>query len=222
MKNFLVRLLFLLIIALPVSYTNAFGYFVDVEPTGASDYETRFLPVYFDSFTVNDKTYSWAWAGIFNLDFYADATRAGGILFSHNAFCVEIPVPAGDGVASLEAVTGDGMTKAAWLMDSYWSSGNSKEKNAGLQLAIWEVLYPNWIRPYEVGNGYYREYLNYKQGINGADLSGFSPDLFRVVNFEAGKQDMLTVVPEPTALLLMGAGILGFAGISRRRRESKN
>lgn len=241
LKSVLIRVLFLLITVLPVS-TYAYDFYVDVEPEGNGS--GSFPAVYFhldqdglygyDPLGAPGNTdgwedmnpvgqYSWAYGGAFELEFYGINDNGGNLakgpyLFSTYGFCVEIFIPAGDGLATLAEVSSDGMIAASWLMDSYWSTSNDVNQNAGLQLAIWEVLYPGTIVPFAVGSGYYSHYTTYASGVGSADLSNFSTDKFRVVTFD-DNQNMLTTVPEPATMFLMGLGLIGVAGMGIKRRK---
>jgi PEP-CTERM motif len=135
--------------------------------------------------------------------------------------------------------------EAAWAYNRYNKLGysNNGRKAAGLQLALWEISHDqDWRVKFGAsnwhlanGNGgsdfYLRSTVNstimgHATSILGDVFSNFDkvdpvyyydPSLGQ--NDYSGAQGFIGEVPEPGVLMLMGMGILAFAGITWRRRK---
>lgn len=136
--------------------------------------------------------------------------------------------------------------KAAWLFNTYAAtihadySSASKAMAAGLQLAIWEVLYDT---TYQIdgtkadkgsfyATGVYTSaaaisYGNqYLQNLLGSGTSYLSADAMWLDSENAkygltggpGQDQITRSVPEPGTLALLGAGLLGIAGARRKKK----
>ena len=105
---------------------------------------------------------------------------------------------------------------------------------AGLAVAIWEVLYES-TTSYGISSGdvQFGGFSNtavttaagkYIEAVNSADLTGVDALWLRTANNDTDTytQDFIgPVVPEPGTLLLLGAGLLTLAGISRFKTRKK-
>lgn len=170
-------------------------------------------------------TYDYAYAGSFNLDFRADANSA--VYQSTYGFCIDLTVTAGSGTASLEAITTDTLRQAAWILDNFYSSGNTALQNAAIQLAIWDIIYGYaangtdrfvpWASAAD-GDVYdlYNDYITALE--NNYPVNGFDASDYMILDFD-GQQDMITTtpVPEPATFALFVLGMLGISAYSRKR-----
>jgi len=140
-----------------------------------------------------------------------------------------------------------------WLMNCSLSSTlrddtiTNPDAGAGLQLAIWEVLYdflppssfPSSSSPYNLSNidgffyyddsttepltdDWYNYYITLLKA-NAGSFSYTSSGNYEVVDlYKDGvpKQDLLiAVVPEPTTLMLLSFGLLGLSAVGRRKNS---
>jgi hypothetical protein len=110
---------------------------------------------------------------------------------------------------------------------NYDASGMTRDAAAGLQIAIWEVTLDD---DYNVFGGNFslrdgtsdygaQDYLDELDPAS--DISGYAP----LVAYTNGQyQDFVTTepVPEPSTIMLMGVGLLGLVGYSRRRFLKKS
>lgn len=114
---------------------------------------------------------------------------------------------------------GDTGGKIAWLLNTYAFGVDSNAKGAGLQLAIWEVLYDT---QYDLSDGTFKVLSNNIEAITQAGnyLGSIGSNTSNAIWFDTNAgQDLGAPIPEPGSLLLLstGLGALGFAFLRRRK-----
>ena len=169
----------------------------------------------------------WEWLGTTN-DFYS--------------YCVDLLNNEMDPtynvtVSSTDSLLTDGMVttpyaaqKAAWLFDTYATAAHNADTGAlaaGLQLAIWEVLFDDGrslLYDSTVGNRFYVTAASSGALAAGADylkaLNAWGTDYKSAsatwLDVPSGKgQDQITT-PEPATLLLLGTGLVGLATTTKK------
>lgn len=227
MKRLLLILLFLIFYTgqsmatyVDVSYYNSYGD-GDWNDTPDVDENNRFfskgkVALYY-SITGKPDTFNGSWGGVYNLDFYEQ--EKGLLLFSSYGFCVDPWSLADDGTASFDGVSS--MTngfKAAWLMETYFSTANDPWENGALQLAIWVTLYEDdFVLNEDFQAGDIFEHLKtYQDGLDDFDFEGYQTK-YRIVDFDTFQNMITNPVPEPATMLLFGIGLLGISAIGRKR-----
>jgi len=137
---------------------------------------------------------------------------------------------------------------AAYLYNNYRNDGlglyDKADREAGLQLAIWEVLYEgetltSGIPSYDIAGGKisFTRFSSQVTGYADTYLKGLSADWNNAVNANAlwlqtsnGSEGLNThtqdfiatnTVPEPAAIILVGTGVALLAGIQFRKKRGK-
>ena len=147
-----------------------------------------------------------------------------------NYYAEKLPITGQVGINTMA-----GLLKAAYLMDTfaYSKSGaygtwngytyNAQETGTAVQLAIWDVTNQK-VNPV-TGYGYLFDLADHmKNAIPAGDLSSYASkyavlDIYTNSDKTGASQDLLTPVPIPPTLWLLGSGLLGLVGLRRRFKK---
>jgi len=138
---------------------------------------------------------------------------------------------------------------AAWLVNTYYSSATSADQQAGLQIAIWKVLYNTDQTASGLENlgggsiqfsnnaGALSWALTYitdlvtasnAAGLQAGTYLSSSAYLVNYISSDPGKSDdthnqyqLITCVPEPSTLAIACLGVIGFAGYGLKRSRRR-
>ncbi|MBU1195118.1 MAG: PEP-CTERM sorting domain-containing protein [Proteobacteria bacterium] len=221
------KILFLIILFSICFSSNGFALYVDVS-AGKWNHTFYNVDKNGDGNYDNDPNYNdtYSPAGNFNLEFKVDENSP--TYYSSYGFCVDITVLAGSGSALINNITTDSFKKSAWVLENFWSTGNTGTQNAGIQLAIWDLIYAPTatgfdpfvpLNTHNSGLAAFNEYTAIIAEFNAKyPANGFDASKYIIVNFD-DKQDMITTnpVPEPATMALFGIGLLGIALVGRKR-----
>jgi hypothetical protein len=213
MKREMIRILIALVLVLsmaPVAYSDtvvyngaAYGSFATVYAT-----VTGGMP---DPLTRNNQP-----AGEFNITWNGNQTWAYCADFYHT-------------IANSQSATpvsipdkGTNFILAAYLLDTWRSQADTPKESAALQAAVWKAIYGNRFTLLAATDdqveAYYAMYtgnMNVPGSFTGANYTFL--DLYQVGQFgNVVRQGLITGVPEPLTLILLGAGLIGLAGLRRK------
>jgi hypothetical protein len=112
---------------------------------------------------------------------------------------------------------------AAWILNTYAQTVDSGDDAAALQLALWLTIFPNlqtsWF-DFGSSSTDIRAQASawYNDGVNHT-----SDAIWLDAQNQTRSQDFAIpqAVPEPASMVLLGSGMLGLAGILRRRLDKK-
>ena len=188
-----------------------------------------------------------AWAG--ELEWaWKDGIPPGGTADPFYSYCVDLLNNERDpqynvNILSTDVMTADGMTgtaqKAVWLFNTYAAAAHDSSAGslaAGLQLAIWDVLYDDG-RKLEfdgtlgsMSNSFYVTVASdaaklagqgYLDALNapGTNYINATSAIWLDAPKGYGQDQITKTVPEPATLLLLGTGLASLA--ARRRKKTQ-
>jgi hypothetical protein len=180
-------------------------------------------------------TYSY---GSTSYNWYTEYLLSNGTTENHfpfDAFCIE-NVIANQNMAEYTLVSpGDSpfdttrYNQAAWIADQYYNGIWANYNKSEVQSAIWEVVFET-NASFDINGGVFK--ISNARGVvnltsissilstvSAADLAAYDFSGIKIAQID-GYQDFIikTPAPEPATMLLLGFGLLGVAGIGRRKK----
>lgn len=219
-----------LICSLLLASTQVFASSIGVVPADYDAAKISFLATYFDfdynqDGDFNDDSWLSDWRqenffGTYAGKFQLTVSEDNGYQYTTSGFCVDLYIGFGNGTFTYDDIdSANNGAQLAWLFDNFGFSTNTKIQDAALQLAIWDILYGDYVSVNYATYGdsdIYKQYEAYMTALNGT-TDYTTKGLYKIARID-GKQDMiLRVVPEPATMMLFGFGLLGLGALGRKK-----